>query len=512
MKNINKIIYISFGFVELEEQLYSRKTGVKFLGRDSVNRYNFEVDLNVRGTTPRVGLNKRNLDVAILKSAQGALSAGTVNWTARYIDRKNAATDAIAENLDEFTGVNEHTKIIITGHGNIEVDSIWSHYDDTWAYNHSNCCPISLPDTKLEGRCMKLSVLAAVIAGNLKKYSLGYITTEAKPLHISLSSCLMAYAKSFRVEKSGAACLLKELKKKGVYAEIRARSTSAITPNSSDKQCPLGYGTGDLQRKVRADMVSTNAAKKDFAKAFQAIASRSINSHGIRTFNFTFKWTGGRMVVLDSNAREAFEICKNQVVTNLYEIAYTTGHAAKKTEILAKIPGVEAMTTALEIKNSLKAWVGTTTAALHTTGIFYFGTARSVKSVNKMIGELETGTPVTPYCNSKARVRVGKNYFLMQQKDGVLENLYYLGYTARIKDGSIASTTKCKEILDKVGQLQAMDSFPTMIGLLHNWANNTAARIHVHEGTFRFGKTRTYSTVMAMISSLSKNKPISRLA
>jgi hypothetical protein len=99
------------------------------------------------------------------------------------------------------------------------------------------------------------------------------------------------------------------------------------------------------------------------------------------------------------------------VITNLYEIAYTGSDAAKKTEVLAKIPGVEAMTTALEIKNSLKAWVDTTTAALHTTGIFYFGIARSLKSVDKMIEELEKDTPVTPYCNSRARVRIGENYF-----------------------------------------------------------------------------------------------------
>lgn len=507
--NKDRVIYISLGFAELEQQLYSRQDGVVFVGKDERDHYLFRTTMN-RGKTAFPGLNSKSGHKSIYRSNIVAKPLDSEwNWSARYIITNTALKDGLDGKYNEFIGANENTKIIITGHGDVEVNCIYAHYgNDSWCYNHylsQDKKDINYLDKKdfLRNRIISFSDLAKLISKNLETYSPAYTSSINRPLHISLSSCLMAFTSGYDPKKSGAAKFLAELKKNGIFAEIRARATSAITPREEDTQVPMGLGTGKVPGLINRDKNSPDATIKARAKKFGLISNTPIKSHKIRSFNFTYKWISNtEMTVTDSSDSRSFsQIQKDQVITNLYYIAYRTNIEEKRGEILGNVALIRMMEFP-EIIRHLNRWVNDRGAQIHKTGFLYYGTANSVKVIKGMIDELQRDVAVSPYLEENKNLSTA--FLFMKQKVAILENLYYLAYTTEVVE-------KCDEILNRAGQIQLMEDGLYVSSLLEDWLDDKKSAIYKNSHHLSFMETRSVKAIKKMLSELSRKSAITRV-
>lgn len=545
MKTKNKVIYISLGFQELKQQLYSRVANVRFVRRADRDHYLFttvdpanQANSMIRGST--------SCDFTLLKATIYESNYPTPNpnpamdpdwdWSARYIVTNAAKKNGLNGGFNEFKYVDENTKIIITGHGKVDSNYLYTHiwindkesgnklgYYDAWAYPKDRIDFIGQGQTG--GGRISLSELADIIKINIEKHNPNYHSSIESPLHISLSSCLMAFTSSYDPKNAGAAKFLTALKKKGITAEIRARVTSEVTPDGADEQQRMGLKTGAIGSLL--ETTSYAERKKKFLDKIIRIGGSSdfLKTHKKRGYNFTYKWeTNTKMTVVESSdPRADEERNKEQIIMNLYYIAYRTKIGDKRKEILNKIKKYTEtkldpsnpneripVMYARNIVGDLRDWVGNRSAQIHNTGALYFGTANSVKVIRNMIEEFNYGE-IKPYRESKENLT---NAFLfMRQKVTILENLYLLAYRTNL-------SSKQEEILTKAEALQLQADSSAASDLLTDWVNTLDSQIYLDSGMDRFGHASTgtksgdnvaVKTIKRMVSELSQKKTITVL-
>jgi hypothetical protein len=543
MKTKNKVIYISLGFQELESQLYSRVANVDFVRRADRDHYLFTtVDKTnpaismLRGSTPCERTVLKTIYESPFPTANKAMDPDW-DWSARYIITNAAKKDGLNAGFSEFEYVGENTKIIITGHGKTDSSYLYTHifqnrndpnksaYYDYWTYKTDRKDFI----VANEGR-ISLSDLAEIIQVNLKKHNPNYRSSIESPLHISLSSCLMAFTNSYDPKNAGAAKLLTALMKRGITAEIRARVTSATTPNGADEQERMGLGTGAIGRILASDwgdQTKRNAFKDKIYKIGGRTQSlKMLQTHKERGYNFTYKWESKtKMTVTESSDKTNSEgRNKEQIIMNLYYIAYRTNIGDKRQEILSKIQKytetkadpvdsskeLPVMNTA-DIMDDLHLWVNNRGAQIHSTGALSFGKANSVKVIGNMIDEYTKGQEISPYRENHGNLT--NSFLFMRQKVTILENLYLLAYRTNLND-------KQNEILTKAEALQLQADSSAASALLTDWLKNLESKIYLDSGKNRIGGIATGSnsgpntavkTIQKMVSELSQKKTITVL-
>lgn len=356
------IIFLNLNYVIDEEK--GRGLGVGFrkkqqnyrLGTQSprITTYNFLQNLDVHTYTMYNNKNKHYIEIHIENHYQLA-----------------------QEDIKEFEYLNLNSKLVISGHGGYEAAAVETDGKDN----------------DKDRKDIKITKLCSFIKNNIKNNQEKF-DSYLNPLKISFLSCVSAgmdldkitKTEDIDLAKTMAGQLLIGLKQEGIYAAIKARTTSVATVKTAIRSGPVAstdshISTDRVKPKINRLLDGTPQKHRgiDFVPA-NIKTKKGIRSHDYTDkfgfqgrqqrmpgYKYLFKWDAtGKMNVTDiadgNVVNPFFEIQKDRVIQYLYGAAYHVGDgigmkhsASKRKEIIDIAYAIEKTSDVDELKTAVRA-------------------------------------------------------------------------------------------------------------------------------------------------------------